>query len=80
MVPVPGLDGLYVLQDIDAGTRRLRCPGAVARTVADRGAAPSYITLMGAVRKAVGGPEPVRADGELCSSWARRSATRGPTS
>ena len=30
----------------------------MARTVAGGGAAPSYITLMGAVRKAVGGPEP----------------------
>ena len=59
VVPIPGLNGVRVLQDIGAGTRRMRCSGDVARTVADRQAVPSYVALLGAVRKAVGGPEPV---------------------
>ena len=58
VVPVPGLDDFRVLQDIDAGTRRLRSPGAVAHTVPGDKVGPSYFAMMGAVRKAVGGPEP----------------------
>jgi subtilisin family serine protease len=58
VVPIRELDSVYVLQDIDAGTRRLRCPGAVAGTMPGGKVGPSYFAMMGAVRKAVGGPEP----------------------
>jgi subtilisin family serine protease len=57
-VPIPGLEDVCVLQDIGAGARRLRYSGAVARTVADGRAVPSYVVMLGAVRKADGGPEP----------------------
>ena len=75
-VSIPGLNGVRVLQDIGAGARRLRYSGAVARTVARRRAVPSYVALMGAVRKAVGGPEPAPPpSGDF--SEALGSAVRG---
>jgi subtilisin family serine protease len=58
VVPIPELEYVRVLQDIGAGKQRLRNSGAVARTVPDGRAAASYVVLLGAVRKAVGGPEP----------------------
>jgi thermitase len=58
-VPIRDLDSLRVLQDIGAGEHRLHDSGNVARTVTGGRAAPSYVALLGAVRKAVGGPEPV---------------------
>ena len=58
VVPIPGLDAVRVLQDIGAGTRPMRRSGTVARTVAAGRAVPSYVALLGAIRKAVGGPEP----------------------
>ncbi|MCV2489840.1 S8 family serine peptidase [Geodermatophilus sp. YIM 151500] len=56
-VPIPGLEQICVLQDIGAGKRRLRASGSVARALDGR-AVPSYVVLLGAVRKAEGGPEP----------------------
>jgi subtilisin family serine protease len=78
VVPVPDLAGVRVLQDIGAGPQRLQSSGAVARTVADRRAVPSYVALLGAVRKAVGGPEPVPPpNGDFKD--ALRKVTPGPT-
>jgi subtilisin family serine protease len=57
-VSVPGLDGLRVLTTVGAGARSLRASGAVARAVAGDRAAPSHVSLLGAIRKAAGGPEP----------------------
>jgi subtilisin family serine protease len=79
IVPIPGLDGVRVLQDIGAGPRRLRCAGAVARTVADRRAVPSYVALLGAVRKAVGGPEPASPpNGEFSQAIGAVARAPGP--
>lgn len=57
-VSVPGLDGLRVLTTVGAGARSLRDSGAVAQAVAGDRAAPSHVSLLGAIRKAAGGPEP----------------------
>jgi hypothetical protein len=58
VVPIPELEDVRVLQDIGAGKQSMRSSGAVARTVGDGRATTSYVVLLGAVRKAVGGPEP----------------------
>jgi thermitase len=80
VVAIPGLDGVHVLQDIGAGARRLRCSGAVARTVAKRRAVPSYVALMGAVRKAVGGPEPAPPpNGEFSEALGAAVPGSGPS-
>jgi subtilisin family serine protease len=80
VVSIPGLDGVRVLQDIGAGARRLRCSGAVARTVAKRRAVPSYVALMGAVRKAVGGPEPAPPpNGEFSEALGSAVPGSGPS-
>jgi subtilisin family serine protease len=79
VVPVPDLDQVHVLQDIDAGTRRLRSPGAVARTVPGGRVAPSYVAMMGAVRKAVGGPEPaLPPNADFPEALAQATRTPGP--
>ena len=57
-VSVPGLDGLRVLTTVGAGARSLRASSAVAKAVAGERAAPSHVSLLGAIRKAAGGPEP----------------------
>ena len=77
VVPIPELDDLCVLQDIGAGARRLSFSGPAARTVTSARAVPSYVALLGAVRKAVGGPEPSPAPtGEF--SQAPGAAVRKP--
>jgi len=64
-VPIPGLDDVRVFQDIGAGERRFRTDRAEARRLADRSTS-SYSVLLGAVRKAKGGPElSGPADGQL---------------
>ncbi|RFU21659.1 S8 family peptidase [Geodermatophilus marinus] len=57
-VPVPDLEEICVLQDVGAGPRRLRSSGSVARALPAGRVAPSHVVLLGAVRKAEGGPEP----------------------
>jgi len=57
-VRVPELEDLCVFQDIGAGARRWRSSAALARSVPDGRAVPSYIGSLGAIRKAEGGPEP----------------------
>ncbi|MGY1698177.1 S8 family peptidase [Geodermatophilus sp. SYSU D00766] len=58
VVAVPGLDDLRVLVSVGAGARSLRASGAVAGAVTGARAAPSHVSLLGAIRKAAGGPEP----------------------
>ncbi|MGY1607867.1 S8/S53 family peptidase [Geodermatophilus sp. SYSU D00700] len=58
VLTVPGLDDLRVLVSVGAGARSLRASGAVAGEVAVARAAPSHVSLLGAIRKAAGGPEP----------------------
>ena len=58
VVSVPGLDGIRLLVGIGAGARSLRASSSVARTVPEGRAAPSHVSLLGAIRKAEGGPEP----------------------
>ncbi|SNS25551.1 Subtilase family protein [Geodermatophilus saharensis] len=58
VVAVPGVDDLRVLVTVGAGARSLRASGAVARAVTAGRAAPSHVSLLGAIRKAAGGPEP----------------------
>jgi subtilisin family serine protease len=74
-VPIPELDDLCVLQDIGAGERRLRESGVVARTVAGGRARPSHVALLGAIRKAEGGPEPSGPRGGAL--WQARRADVG---
>ncbi|MGY1650318.1 S8 family serine peptidase [Geodermatophilus sp. SYSU D01119] len=79
-VSVPGLDGLRVLTTVGAGARSLRASGAVARAVAGDRAAPSHVSLLGAIRKAVGGPEPSGPGGtglwDLLPAEAERAGPR----
>ncbi len=78
-VPIPELDDVCVLQDIGAGARRLRQSGIVARTVAGRRARPSHVALLGAIRKAEGGPEPSGPEGDRLWEVARPEVgDRGP--
>jgi len=74
-VPVPDLAGVCVLQDVGAGTRSLRASGAVARTLTGGRAAPSYVALLGAIRKAEGGPEPSGPTGGRL--WRRSQSKNG---
>lgn len=68
VVSVPGLDRLRVLVGIGSGARGLRASSAVARTVPEGRAAPSHVSLLGAIRKAEGGPEPSGPGGD--ARWA----------
>lgn len=76
-VSVPGLDGLRVLTTVGAGARSLRASGAVARAVAGDRAAPSHVSLLGAIRKAAGGPEPSGPGGTGLWDFRPAEAERG---
>jgi len=79
MVPIPGLDHICLLVTIGAGARSLRASGAVARSVSGRRAAPSHVSLLGAIRKAEGGPEPSGPGrGGLWRFEAERAEQDGP--
>jgi subtilisin family serine protease len=64
MVSIPGLDQVCVLVGIGSGARSLRASSTVARTVPGGLAAPSHVSLLGAIRKAEGGPEPSGPSGD----------------
>lgn len=75
-VPIAELNEVRILQDIGAGSRRLRDPRAVTRTIAGGRAAPSYVMLLGAIHKSVGGPQP---SGPRDGLWQRAGApAHGP--
>ncbi|MGY1679263.1 S8 family peptidase [Geodermatophilus sp. SYSU D01176] len=79
VVSIPGLDGLCVLATVGAGARSLRASGTVARAVAGDRAAPSHVSLLGAIRKAAGGPEPSGPGaGGLWEFPAPEAAQAGP--
>ncbi len=79
VVSVPGLDRIRVLVGIGSGARSLRASDSVARAVPEGRAAPSHVSLLGAIRKAEGGPEPSGPSRD--GRWQfvdERAGTEGP--